>query len=71
MACKENTCIGATRLRQSYLERNFPIMYHYLFDMTTLVEISPNHVTIKIPKNKTDQLRQCSEVVIAKIESDT
>ena len=35
------------------------------------LQLSPSCVTIKVPKSKTDQLRQGSEVVIARTGSDT
>ena len=35
------------------------------------LRFSPSHVTIRIPKSKTDQLRQGSEVVITRTGSET
>ena len=35
------------------------------------LQLSPSSVTTKIPKSKTDQLRQGNEVLIARIGSDT
>ena len=65
---KRNNCLANIRIATVCL-LGFAGFHRY-DDLTNIkpcdLQLSPSCITIKVPKSKTDQLRQVSEVVIAR-----